>query len=482
MADLEVTCPCGKNFRRKAAYDRHMEVAHSETVSHKCKVCGKTFGNSNTLTMHMSVHETKQNFAKLVRTRKAAKTALALEKAEENKNVLNKSNESEEDSSSEKENSECQTSPTKSIVTSDSSVTSKHDTEQNVLSEKITENSAKKADAAPSNDVVVKSAPLPSLKEIIDSQSSSPSTTIAGLPKVSSSSSCENTTTPKSSSKSKDTTVSRSASATAPEVPISETSKIPMTVNILQSMTSQVQDRDNSPVISGSNHVESRNEPGPPCTPQVTCKPHPATGQDVASLPSSAVTAAPAAKMTIPLIVDLANASSTTKAPSSVTSSHPAFAAILSAPPAAAPLAPVPATPATETIPEVVNAVNALVVDQSTHSAVQSKTYAVEKSAMHTMAVLDESEDKLVEEDFDFITDEDLEELEDEVDDIEDGDDLNGEKRESRKSKRRRSENPIWKSLLTGKVYEEILNNLEGTPAKKARRDGNDHDPNTYLA
>ena len=76
-----------------------MEVAHSETVSHKCKVCGKTFGNSNTLTMHMSVHEAKQNFAKLVRTRKAVKTAL--EKAEENKNVSNKSNESE-DSSSEK--------------------------------------------------------------------------------------------------------------------------------------------------------------------------------------------------------------------------------------------------------------------------------------------------------------------------------------------------------------------------------------------
>lgn len=186
MADLEVTCSCGKNFRRKAAYDRHMEVAHSETVSHKCKVCGKTFGNSNTLTMHMSVHENKQNFAKLVRTRKAAKTALALEKAEENENVLNKSTESEEDSSSEKENSECQTSPTKSIATSDSSVTSKHDTEQNVLSEKITENSAK--DAAPSNDVMVKSAPLPSLKEIIDSQSSSPSTTVVGLPKVSSSS------------------------------------------------------------------------------------------------------------------------------------------------------------------------------------------------------------------------------------------------------------------------------------------------------
>ena len=488
MADLEVTCPCGKNFRRKAAYDRHMEVAHSETVSHKCKICGKTFGNSNTLTMHMSVHETKQNFAKLVRTRKVAKTAMALEKAEENKNLLNKSTESE-DSSSEKENSECQTSPTKSIVTSDSSVTSKHDTEQNVLSEKITENSAKKADAAPSNDVVSKSTtPLPSLKEIIDSQSSTPGTTVAGLPKVSSSTSRESITAPKSSSKSKDTTVSRSASVTTQEISVSETSKIPVTVNILQSMASQVQGRDNSPVINGSNHVESANEPGFPCPPQVTCKPHPATGQGVASLPSSAVTAAPAAKMTIPLIVDLSTAtttandssSTTTKAPSSVTSSHPAFAAILSAPPAASPLAPVPATPATESIPEVANAVNALVADQSTLATVQDKAYT-EKGEMHAMAVLDDSEEKLVE-DFDFITDEDLEELEDEEDDdIDDAGELNGEKRESRKSKRRRSENPIWKSLLTGKVYEEILNNLEGTPAKKARKDANDQFSNTVL-
>ena len=445
MADLEVTCPCGKNFRRKAAYDRHMEVAHSETVSHKCKVCGKTFGNSNTLTMHMSVHETKQNFAKLVRTRKAVKTAM--EKAEENKNVLNKSNESE-DSSSEKENSECQTSPTKSIVTSDSSVSSKHDTEQNVLSEKITENSAKKVDAAPSNDVVVKPTPLPSLKEIIDSQSSSSSCSSAtGLPKVSSSISRESITAPKLSSKSKDNTASRSASdGGAPEVSTSETSKIPVTVNILQSMTSQVHGRDNSPVISGRDHVESANEPGP----QVTCKPHPAAGQGVASLPSSTTTApATTTKMTIPLAVDLsttpsaaaptiADAVTTAKAPSSVTSSHPAFAAILSAPPAAAPLASVPAAPATGSTPEVVNAVSALVAEQSTMPVVQDKPFTVEKGEAPTaVSVLDESVDKLVDEDFDFITDEDLEDLEDEDDDdIEDGGEVNGERNESRRSRK----------------------------------------------
>ena len=487
MADLEVTCPCGKNFRRKAAYDRHMEVAHSATVSHKCKVCGKTFGNSNTLTMHMSVHETKQNFTKLVRTRKAVKTAM--EKAEENKNVLNKSNESE-DSSSEKENSECQTSPTKSIVTSDSSVSSKHDTEENVLSEKITENSAKKVDAAPSNDVEVKPTPLPSLKEIIDSQSSSSSCSSAtGLPKVSSSISRESITAPKLSSKSKDNTASRSASdGGAPEVSTSETSKIPVTVNILQSMTSQVHGRDNSPVISGRDHVESANEPGP----QVTCKPHPAAGQGVASLPSSTTTApATTTKMTIPLAVDLsttpsaaaptiANAVTTAKAPSSVTSSHPAFAAILSAPPAAAPLASIPATPATGSTPEAVNAVNALVAEQSTMPVVQDKPFTAEKGeAPNAVSVLDESVDKLVDEDFDFITDEDLEDLEDEDDDdIDAGGEVNAERKEARRSKRRRSENQIWKSLLTGKVYEEIINNLEGTPPKKARRDANDQETN----
>ena len=487
MADLEVTCPCGKNFRRKAAYDRHMEVAHSETVSHKCKVCGKTFGNSNTLTMHMSVHETKQNFAKLVRTRKAVKTAL--EKAEENKNVLNKSNESE-DSSSEKENSECQTSPTKSTVTSDSSVSSKHDTEQNVLSEKITENSAKKVDAAPSNDVVVKPTPLPSLKEIIDSQSSSSSCSSAtGLPKVSSSISCESITSPKLSSKSKDTTAYRSASDGAPEVSTSETSKIPVTVNILQSMTSQVHGRDNSPVISGRDHVESAKEPGLQCSPQVTRKPHPAAGQGVASLPSSTATAPTTTKMTIPLVVDLsttpsapaiANAVTTAKAPSSVTSAHPAFAAILSAPPAAAPLASVPATPATGSTPEVFNAVGALLAEQSTMPVVQDKTLREDKGENPTVvSVLDESVDKLVDEDFDFITDEDLEDLEDEDDDdIDDGGEVNGEKKEARRSKRRRSENQIWKSLLTGKVYEEIINNLEGTPPKKARKDVNDQETN----
>ena len=64
MGELETeegyTCPCGKHFRRKAPYQRHMDVVHSSTESYKCKVCSKTFGNQNTLTMHMSVHAVKQ--------------------------------------------------------------------------------------------------------------------------------------------------------------------------------------------------------------------------------------------------------------------------------------------------------------------------------------------------------------------------------------------------------------------------------------
>ena len=56
-ADEMYRCPCGKQFKRRVPYDRHMDVAHSNAQSHKCKVCGKTFGNLNTLTMHQSVHD-----------------------------------------------------------------------------------------------------------------------------------------------------------------------------------------------------------------------------------------------------------------------------------------------------------------------------------------------------------------------------------------------------------------------------------------
>ena len=54
------TCQCGRRFRQKAPYARHMDVAHSSCASIKCSVCGKTFGTHNTLTMHMSVHDVKQ--------------------------------------------------------------------------------------------------------------------------------------------------------------------------------------------------------------------------------------------------------------------------------------------------------------------------------------------------------------------------------------------------------------------------------------
>ena len=54
------TCQCGRRFRQKAPFARHMDVAHSSCESIKCTVCGKTFGTHNTLTMHMSVHDVKQ--------------------------------------------------------------------------------------------------------------------------------------------------------------------------------------------------------------------------------------------------------------------------------------------------------------------------------------------------------------------------------------------------------------------------------------
>ena len=54
------TCHCGRRFRQKAPYARHIDIAHSSCASIKCVVCGKTFGTHNTLTMHMSVHDVKQ--------------------------------------------------------------------------------------------------------------------------------------------------------------------------------------------------------------------------------------------------------------------------------------------------------------------------------------------------------------------------------------------------------------------------------------
>ena len=53
------SCPCGKTFKKKASYQRHMDIFHSDnqTVSYICNVCGKTFGEKCTLTMHMSIHE-----------------------------------------------------------------------------------------------------------------------------------------------------------------------------------------------------------------------------------------------------------------------------------------------------------------------------------------------------------------------------------------------------------------------------------------
>ena len=89
-AEPVFTCPCGKTFKRKHPYERHMDVAHSSRECHKCEVCSKTFGNHNTLTMHMSVHqETKATFANIkssertLRSGKRVKATLASEPPEE---------------------------------------------------------------------------------------------------------------------------------------------------------------------------------------------------------------------------------------------------------------------------------------------------------------------------------------------------------------------------------------------------------------
>ncbi len=72
-------CPCGREFKRRTPYQRHMDVAHSNAESHKCKICGKTFGNVNTLTMHMSVHDETPGFTKTVErcTKNGAKRAVS---------------------------------------------------------------------------------------------------------------------------------------------------------------------------------------------------------------------------------------------------------------------------------------------------------------------------------------------------------------------------------------------------------------------
>ena len=65
--EMSYQCQCGKQFKRNATYQRHLEIAHSAPTSHKCCECGKTFGNANTLTMHMSVHERREAFTRLVK-------------------------------------------------------------------------------------------------------------------------------------------------------------------------------------------------------------------------------------------------------------------------------------------------------------------------------------------------------------------------------------------------------------------------------
>ncbi len=543
MSDAEVACPCGKKFRRKAAYDRHMEVAHSESAAaaHKCKTCGKTFGNSNTLTMHMSVHETKQNFAKLVRTRKASKTS-ALEKTDENlsspkrpgkaekseetSDGVRKGVDQSEDSSSEKENnsSKCQmtslsNNSIKSIVTSGpssgvgTSESSKHDTSQqsSVLSEKAKGNggvSDKKQVSVNAEHAKVKgapstSSPLPSLKEIIDSQSSNSAVTLE---------STNGGSAPKSkaSSKSKETATELLSSCdTTTDVSEVETSKIPVTVNLLQSMASQRVEGG-----SGSEEaVKERGSTGPLARDSRRASPQPRLAPAGPSpIPSTskstALRSTTQQQQSVPVIINsrsqpastpvLASTAQEAQAPSSVTSSHPAFAAMLAAPPATPTLAPKPnpsqprsgrsTAPGLARTP-VVPAPQASRVSATEELRTVAQPAPVNRPQPPTEEELlnspidsledAEEDDKLAEEDFDFITDEDLEALEQEEDDEDDGNEVNGDNRESRKSKRRRSENPIWKSLLTGKVYEEILNNLEGTPAKRPRKDVGDSEAYT---
>ncbi|KAK2153262.1 hypothetical protein LSH36_302g01000 [Paralvinella palmiformis] len=41
-AEVTYQCPCGKRFTRSTAYRRHLDVAHSNAESYKCRECGKT--------------------------------------------------------------------------------------------------------------------------------------------------------------------------------------------------------------------------------------------------------------------------------------------------------------------------------------------------------------------------------------------------------------------------------------------------------
>ncbi len=531
MADPEVTCPCGKQFKRKATYDRHMEIVHSETISHKCKTCGKTFGNSNTLTMHMSVHETKQNFAKLVRTRKSAKNALDNSSTEEKSNKLNTSRESEDSSSEKENNTECQSSPAKAIVASlldgNSLGVNKPEHELNVLSEKSAENSAKKVDhiTAP---VPVKSA-LPSLKEIIDSQT----TTTNGLPKVLSNSPPESVTLNKSST-SYNCTNSKDINPLGLEVAktsVVGTSKCVSVASSVQCLDRRPDDKGSGPVISGSSHVGKVNEPNPsvPCSSQESCKVDPLVQQSIvipAVTVNPSVGAAVISEMRSPAEV---NPATVPPAPQIIPPAilypqmpHPDQAlqiapagtlvqkVVTSVPTclqSQQEMTPSAACPATAALLSMPSPYNMHPPSTSTHSNIVPPkgltqnailpTTSMENTVSHIAAPLqhpddgvlqnivlpDESdEDKLDEEDLEFITDEDLEELSDEMEEFIETMDENGRK-DIRKSKRRRSENPIWKSLLTGKVYEEILNNLEGggpSNAKRARR-ASEHDASHEL-
>lgn len=60
--------PCGRKFNQAAAYKRHREVTHSPEIERKCvkcRICGNTFASTNTLTMHMVIHNSNKNEFKL---------------------------------------------------------------------------------------------------------------------------------------------------------------------------------------------------------------------------------------------------------------------------------------------------------------------------------------------------------------------------------------------------------------------------------
>ena len=89
----EYKCPCGRKFKCKAPYQRHMDLAHSDSPqsSYRCDVCLKTFGNLNTLTMHMSVHghNKQSSLATLARHRNSRYSGLnSVHEATHGKHVI----------------------------------------------------------------------------------------------------------------------------------------------------------------------------------------------------------------------------------------------------------------------------------------------------------------------------------------------------------------------------------------------------------